>query len=62
MATRTLSNRSAWARSIAFCVMWTLSARLGAMLTAPDDPDVLLDAVSAYGLPVGDAFQFVLGL
>lgn len=30
---------------------------LGALLARPNDADVLLDAFSAYGLPLGDAFQ-----
>lgn len=30
---------------------------LGAVLAAPDDADVLVPALSAYGLPLGDAFQ-----
>src|SRR5882757_9065085 len=34
IATRTSGNPNAWPRSIAFCTMSTLSARLGAMLTA----------------------------
>ena len=34
IATRTSSNPSAWPRSIAFCTISTLSARVGAMLTA----------------------------
>ncbi len=44
IATRTSGMRIAWARSIAFWMMWTLSSIVGAMLTAAS----LMISVSAY--------------